>query len=278
MKLKGIQFFFLLFLAACNLEKEIDLQLPEYENQFIVECYLEPGQPFTLLLSRSASYFDPFPTTTNEFLENILEDDAEVTITHNDITYTLKNQLVFNPFTRKVFNYFSEEKVPVDYESDFELYIRTKDGKIISAETRILPVIPIDSVVVQFAESDTLARVLTYFTDVPQQKNYFRRMLHLSSLDSIPEQDFATDDRFVEDLVVFGTAYDYAEGDTIINTLYHIDQAYYEFLLSVAIAVNANGNPFGQPSPVISNLQGDADALGIFTGLSYDRVVTIIRR
>jgi hypothetical protein len=278
MKLKGIQFFFLLFLAACNLEKEIDLQLPEYENQFIVECYLEPGQPFTLLLSRSASYFDPFPTTTNEFLENILEDDAEVTITHNDITYTLKNQLVFNPFTRKVFNYFSEEKVPVDYESDFELYIRTKDGKIITAETRILPVIPIDSVVVQFAETDTLARVLTYFTDVPQQKNYFRRMLHLSSLDSIPEQDFATDDRFVEDLVVFGTAYDYAEGDTIINTLYHIDQAYYEFLLSVAIAVNANGNPFGQPSPVISNLQGDADALGIFTGLSYDRVVTIIRR
>jgi hypothetical protein len=130
---------------------------------------------------------------------------------------------------------------------------------------------------VQFNDTDTLARVLTYLTDLPNEDNYFRRMLHEGSLDSLPRQDFTTDDRVVEDVVVFGTNYDFEIGDTVINTIYHIDKAYYDFLESVQIAVDGNFNPFGQPSPIISNLEGSANAIGIFTGLSYDRKATIIQ-
>lgn len=273
------------FFFSCNLEQEIDLELPTYDSQPIVECYLEPGQPFSLALSRSAAYFDPFPSINNfEFLETILISGAEVTITHNGKVYELENRLYFNTFTNKFFNYYLNVPVPQDFDQDFELSITLSDGSTIQAKTRMLPAIPIDSVVVELPdpatreEADTLYRALTYFTDPPSDRNYIRRMLHTNSLDSIPDQDFVTDDRFVEDLVVFGSGYDFAVGDTVINTIYHIDETYFNFLQSLFIARDSNGNPFAQPSPIISDLTGTANAIGIFTFLSFDRVTTIIKK
>jgi hypothetical protein len=271
-------FILVVMLAACNLEKEIDIELPNYESKIFVECYLEPGQPFTLLMTRTSPYFAPFPPLDAQFLDQLLVDSAEVSIRHKGVTYILRNQLLLVNRTRKLYNYKSDELVPFSYDDDFELFISTKEGTTITAITKILKPVPLDSIVVNFAENDTLARVLTYFTDIPNQSNFYRRMLHQHSLDSIPEQDFATDDRFVEDVIVFGSGYRYTEGDTVFNTLFHIDKAYYDFFNSVQNANASNGNPFGQPSPIISNLGGTAGALGIFTGLSYERVRTIISR
>jgi hypothetical protein len=269
----------LIGLQSCNLENEIEIVLPEYNSRFSVECYLEPGNVFTLLLSKTAPYFEPFPTFDDQFLANILEDSATVVIRHNGQEYPLENRLIFNPFTGKLFNYINFTPIPEDYENNFELSITTKSGQTITATTRLLPKVPIDSVVVQFSPTDTLARVLTYFTDDLSTRNYYRRMLHFSSLDSVPRQDFALDDSFSDNAkFVFGTSYEFAEGDTVINTLFHIDKDYYDYFDSVQNAFFSNGNPFAQPSPINSNLRGTANAIGIFTGLSYDRVFTIVRR
>lgn len=266
-------------LSSCGLEKEIDLDLPAYDNKLVLECYLEPGQPMALLLTRASDYFSPFPKDLNGFVEGILEQGATVEIRHKGQTFQLKNQLTFNPVTQRVFNYSAQNLVPEDYQSPFELYITTADGKTIAATTQLLPVVPIDSVVVQYQENDTLARVLTYFTDDRNQTNYYRRVLHHSSFrDSIPDQDFVVDDRLADNGVfVFGTGYDFAPGDTVFTSLFHINRVYYNFLESLTNAVSSNGNPFGQPSPIISDLQGTAGAIGIFTGLSYDRQRVIIK-
>ena len=104
-------------------------------------------------------------------------------------------------------------------------------------------------------------------------------MYHINSLDSIPDQDFTTNDDFVDDRkIVFGSGYDLKEGDTIYNTIFHIDRAYFEFWESTFNAFSSNGNPFGQPSGIVSNVKGDANAIGIFTGLSYDRVMTVVKK
>lgn len=264
--------------TACNLEKEIEIDLPDYESRPVVECYLEPGQPFALSLSRSASYFDTFPSLDFSFLQKVLISDAKVSINYNGKTYELKNQFFLNPTTQKVYNYFNSEFVPTDFDNNFDLKITLADGKTIEATTRLLQKIPIDSIVVQFEEDDTLSRVLTYLTDVPNQANYYRRMLHESSLDSIADQDFIFDDRIVEDALVFGTGYDFAVGDTVISTIFHINKDYYNFLESVFNARDSNGNPFGSPNPIISNVRGTAGAIGIFTGVSYDREIVIVKR
>jgi len=272
----GLVVLFLLSWWACNLEQEVDIDLPPYNEQLVVECYLVPDQPFAALLTRSASYFEPFPTENDQFLENILVSNANVSISHKGNTYQLRNRLVYNSFQERVFNYVADERVPMDLESDFELRIETQDGQLITATTRLLPVVPIDSLVVEFNDTDTLARVLTYFTDDPEQENYYRRIF--SAGDTI-EQDFVVDDRFVDSSkVVFGTAYDYAVGDTVQSLLYHIDEDYFLFQNSILNALTANGNPFVQPSTIISNLEGETEAIGIFTGISVARRQRIIRQ
>lgn len=277
--MKNILFFVLVAfsMVACNLEKEVKIDLPVYEPQYAVECYLEPGKPFSLLLTNTAGYFDTVPQDLLGYFAGLLVDSAQVEITCNGVTYSLANQLFVDLNSKRVYNYSLPTAVPMDYDHDFELSILTKDGKTITATTRLLPVVPIDSITVEFSETDTLARALTYFTDDMGTTDYYRRMLNTPTLDSVPRQDFTTDDRlFDTPKVAFGTGYSWANGDTLINTLFHIDKAYYDYLESVNNAISSNGNPFGQPSPIKSNLKGSARAIGIFTGLSYDRDTTII--
>lgn len=265
--------------SACNLTKDVEIDLPEYDRQPVVECYLEPGKPFRLLMTRSYAFFDTLGLSSN-FLQNTLLEGALVTISYNGQTDTLKNQLSleFNP--AKFYNYVGQNMVPATPGTEFALNIRLADGGEISANTTMLPKVPIDSVVVEFkSPTDTLARMLTYITDDRNQENFYRRLLNYNSLDSIPDQDFIVTDRFSETaLIAFGTGYELTEGDTVYNSIFHITKDYYNFVESVQLAVSGNLNPFAQPSPIQSNVHGSANPVGVFTPLVYDRVMTIVHR
>lgn len=268
-------------LIACNLEQEIELDLPAYEERVVVEGYLDAGQPYRLLLTRSSSYFSPFPTDLQETFSQLLVNDAQVRIRYQGETIELQNLPTIDPETNKVYNYISDQIVPFDTINPFELEILLDDGRTIESQSRFLPVIPIDSIVTQFREETNSevdsARVLTYFNDRPGQANFFRRTLYVQRQGVLEElQNFTADDRFVEDVIVFGTAYEFAPGDTILNRLYHIEEPYYRFLTSLEAAAASNGNPFGQPSPIVPAVGGTADAIGIFTCLSYAEEVTIV--
>ncbi len=267
------------FLTSCNLTKDVEIDLPEYNRQPVVECYLEPGKPFRMLMTRSYAFFDTLGLSSN-FIQNALLEGALVTISYNGQTDTLKNQLsiVTNPI--KIYNYVGENLVPGTPGTVFDLNIRLADGGEITSSTTMLPIVPMDSIVVEFSpEGGPLARILTYVTDDRNQENFYRRMLSLGSLDSFPDQDFIVTDRFSQTaLVVFGTGYDFEIGDTLINTFFHITPDYYDFKESVDLAVFGNLNPFAQPSPIKSNVRGSANPLGIFTPLVYDRDTSIISR
>jgi len=276
--------FTIMLFAACNLQNEVELELPSYTPQPVLECYLEPGVQFNLLLTKSFEFFAPFDTSDGQFLENVIETGAEITIRFDGKEVVLQEGFIFNPFTQKVSNYWSNEIVPEDYENEFELEARLSDGTTITGKTFIPIPIALDSVVIEFesdAPEDTLARALTYFTDPdPTVENRFRRQFHWNNLiDSIPEQDFIASDQFSDDgRIVFGTGFDYPVGDTVFNTIFNLNRDYSDFLESVIISVQSNGNPFGQPSGIDSNLSGTANPLGIFTGLSFARDITIIEK
>ena len=270
----------LLLLAACNLTKDVDIDLPDYERQPVVECFLEPGQPFRLLLTQSYGFFDPFGLDSN-FIQKTLLDGATVTISYDGHTDTLTNGLFFTFVAPiKIFNYQSSQLVPATPGIDYTLNIRLPDGNTITGRTIMLPRVPIDSVLVEFSpDIDTLARVLTYISDDRTTPNYYRRLLNYGSLDSFPEQDFLVDDRIITTpLIAFGTGYELTRGDTAFNTIFHITKDYYDYYESVQLAVFGNVNPFAQPSPIRSNVSGLGNPLGIFTCLVYDRDTTIIER
>jgi hypothetical protein len=261
-------------ISACGLEKEIEITLPDYDAQPVVECYLEPGQPFRLLLTQSAFFFDPF-TLDNplETFAQLLLSGAEVQIRYLDQTIVLPNRLILDPSSGKVYNYQSDNIVPSLLDTPFELYIELADGTTIESNTLILDKIPFDSIVVE-KNIQNKARILTYFTDPPEQRNYYRRMLHFGSLDSL-SQDFTTDDTFADDQLVFGTAFEYGPGDTLINTLVHMSKEYFDYYNSIVNSANLGG-PFIQPGELSVNVKGTANALGIFTGLVYARDTLVI--
>ncbi|MEM6697777.1 MAG: DUF4249 domain-containing protein [Bacteroidota bacterium] len=278
--MKNISYIIALFFffSACNLTQEVEIELPDYDNQIMVESYLVPGQPFTLLLTQSFSYFAPIPTNNEEYIEQLFVPDAEVIIRYDGKEVQLQNELSFNPFTGKLFNYAAGILVPEDFDSEFQLEITTADGEVITASTVIPEIIPIDSVVVQFDERDSLARALTYWTDMPNKTNYYRRLFAEGSRDSL-EIDFILDDELTDNgLLLAGTNYDFEVGDTIFNTIYHTTEEYFTFMNSVFNAEAANGNPFAQPSSILSNVEGEENPLGIFTGLTFDERRTIIEK
>lgn len=275
----AILFASLVLLGACNLSKDVEIDLPGYDRQPVVECYLEPGKPFRLLMTRSYAFFDTLGLSSN-FLQNALLDGALVTISYNGQTDTLANQFTIVPNPLKIFNYVGQNLVPAEPGTAFSLFIRLADGGEIRSTTQMVSFVPIDSVVVSFlSDTDSLARILTYITDDQSQQNFYRRMLHYGSLDSVPEQDFIVNDRFTETaLVAFGTGYELKEGDTVFNTIFHLSSDYYDFKESVDLAVSGLLNPFAQPSPIKGNVSGSANPVGIFAPLVYDRDTTIITR
>ncbi|MBK8443344.1 MAG: DUF4249 domain-containing protein [Sphingobacteriales bacterium] len=261
--------------AACNMSKEIEVDLPEYEPQAVVECYLEAGQPYRMALTKSSGYFDEVNDTA---LLSILIHGALVLITHANGTDTLQEAAggVFVENGR-LFNYISSKTVPTLYNSDFSLKIITADNKEISAVTRLLPPVPIDSLTTKWSTSnDTLALVLTHITDPADTDNYYRRQFFFGSRDSV-QQDFFPDDRIVgeNNQLVFGSGYDFTEGDTALAVLWHINKEYADYAQSTQTAIASNGNPFASPGSILSNIQG---GIGIFTGVSRDEKSVIIHK
>ncbi len=265
--LKLFLFTGLLGILSCDLEKEITVDLPAYEPQLVVECYLQVGQPYRLLLTESSAYFEP-PALP-------LVDDATVVIKHNGISHTLENGLILDQETSSVYNY-SLNISPMAFNEVYELKITDRNGEQLTAQTLILDTIPIKELELLDREIDDQFSLLTRVAD-PPASNFYRRTLHLGEniIDGFLEQDFATNDDFIgeDSELVFGSGFEYESGDTLIAGIYHINEAYYNYLESIETAINSNGNPFVQPEAIRSNIKG---GIGIFTGFSLDQKMVVI--
>lgn len=263
MQIKYIIFSLLAILViACNLEKNIALDLPAYERELMVEMLLEPGKPYRALVLESASYFD-------ELSDDLpLITDATVIVTYQGIPDTLA--LGFFTVGEKFYNYGSSTIVPTDFDSEYTLTITDNEGRALTGKTKVMPPIEIDSFRYEPA-TDTSVFLLTRSKDDPNVANFYRRTYHRTAVlgDSL-KLDFAVDDDILDDNgdLVLGGPPVFKPGDTAIVTFYHITEAYYKYLETREESEEANGNPFVVPGVLLSNVEG---GIGIFTGFSWTR-------
>jgi hypothetical protein len=288
-----LSFLSILAFTSCDsLERDINLNLPEPERILTVECYLEAGQPYRVLV-----------TETKGFFENLnacpLVKGATVIIRHNGVADTLDESIYFSPNCpadslfgfipffnadrTRFYNYGSNRVCPLDFDNDFELeVIDANGGRQAIASTRFLRPVQIDSMNLSYKNG--LASVLVSAFDEVSTVDFYRVMLHKNSLTieeglfqlaNDPEFDVTIDDArfFNGGKVAFGTGYDYEPGDTLIATFYHIEKNYHDFLETVADAESANFSPFAQPNRILTNVIGGQ---GIFTTLSYGRDSIIV--
>ena len=279
------QFLFLVVsgvaLTSC-FQKQININLPPFKSQLVVEGYLEKGKPFQVAVSQTSNFFAA-PDLNAVFLQK-----AKVILSYNNVVDTL----VFNPFPDikhlKWFNYQLKNKDTVPLTAGTVYYLKVIDstGRIVTAQTTWRDSVKIDSVKqiitqISSVKFDTTMRV--YFKDPAATQDFYRFVaVNHTRNDSVRVDNYVSDNFFngqVYSLSAGGTGRrgdagyrNYSRGDTCDITLYHIDNEYYTFLSTSQQADNANGNPFASPGVITSNISGGT---GIFTALpqSYRRVV-----
>jgi hypothetical protein len=255
-------------LISCgNFEKEVEVELPEFHSQLVVEAYITRNEKVMVSVMETKDYFSP-PTLP-------FVNDATVMLTHGNNTYKLKLNLSPDVVNLKYFNYMlsgPEDTLRLKEGDVIQLQVSDPKGRMVKAETRWVNPVPLDSVTHKYNDENK-ALLLAHYKD-PVGKNYYRfraRKLHDSDI-FIPDY-FADDNIFEGQKSSFGTGYDYEKGDTVEITLYSINKDYYDFLSTANAASSANGNPFAQPAAIKSNVQGGT---GIFTVLPFGRVFYIL--
>lgn len=252
---------------SCSLEKDIDMHFPSIQKKLVVECYLQPGEPFRLSLSENINIYEISP----EFMVN----DAEVFISFLDKRIQLYHEMEVDSIHIKFSNFKSDEKVPFLYHTDFLLEIIDSQGRKVSATTQILPPVSIESIEYKFNRFSR-AYLKCNFMDDPSRQNFYRVTINQSHpLKNNKHFELINDDLFNGQEMSIITKNIFYPNDTIFITLSHIGQDHYDFRSSVSEALIGNGNPFEAPSKVKSNIQGGT---GIFTGLSFDRKRVIVPR
>jgi hypothetical protein len=273
---KIIIFIYIISLfISCRPGKTIEVNLPKHEPQLVVEGYLEPGLPKTVVIQESSGYFDA------PILKVI--PDALVTLTHNGQIDTL----TYFPIQLGNFQlgvYTSPELVPQEYQNTWTLNVTAKlsNGRIATATatTRILPPIPVETTEHVFNyEKENRAYITGYYTDPGNEENFYRIIMINPSTSIYPlppgqtYRDSIVDYILTDDLIngsriPFGSPPWFEPGEEVKIKLISIDQPYYKYLESLTNAIAGNGSPFVEPFNVKGNIQGTGVA-GIFTGLSY---------
>ncbi|MEM9981867.1 MAG: DUF4249 domain-containing protein [Bacteroidota bacterium] len=266
----------LFYLSACDLEREIDIDLPETEVELVVECYLEDGQPYRLALSQTVSFLEPpgVPDVPN----------AEVTITINGETIVLEYDPILDEATNKIYNYRSRDDQVVDANDVGPYFLRIFDRdteKLITAQTSFLPVVPFEEVSWEFEDinqeikdDSALALVLIRHFEAPDVDNYYRLLI------SDQNEEVAVDFNYqgllaTDNEVTLSTIYQFKNEDTLRLSLYHFDERAFDYFNSVEDAADVNGNPFAQPVPIQSGVEG---GLGVFAALAFDRRTIVIQK
>ncbi|WP_347158537.1 DUF4249 domain-containing protein [Pontibacter chitinilyticus] len=256
----------LALLYSCDMQQDVEVDLPSYTPQLVVECYLEPGKPMRMTVLESSSYFEaPQPGIVA---------DAKVHIMHQGHTSELLYKPTYDEQTGRLYTHVSSDIMEGKPGDVYYLEVTDDLGRKVTGTTTILPQVPIDTIEWNFNDKDE-AYLYTSFQDNAVTEDYYRYFVHQDSLHTDPKQISLVSDKLTNgNRTVFNSAYNYGWGDVLIVTLFHVEKQYYDYLLSTSNARNANGNPFAQPAQIKSSVQG---GIGIFTNLAFDRKVVIVQ-
>jgi Domain of unknown function (DUF4249) len=295
--MKYFKYLFLLGLVAC--QKNVDPELPPFEELLVVDASIFENEVAIVKLSKSFDYFGSFDSTT--VLNKVIKfNEAKVTISDGEKT----EELVFAPIV------FGNRIVDIGYTSNpFSANgIRGKAGrtytlkieynnKTYEAVSTILPKASLDSawfdfkkvgekneqlgyMKVKFFEQNPAgdcyrsfakritkdSAFITFFNSVFDDKFFNGKSFELNYTRPIPQNSNREEDN------------DYRRrhfdlNDTVVLKFCKIGRVEYEFYNSVTDNISANGNPFSTAYNIKSNISNNG--IGVFCayGCRLDTIV-----
>ncbi len=279
-----------IFILLTSCEKEISIDLPQYETKVVIEGSIETGEFAVVTITKSTDYFQVYDSATiaNMFVRNAL--------------VTVSNQ--FGSIDTLTFAFDITQPLPFVYKGStiigqeggiYTLKVQV-DNKTYTTSTSILPAVTIDSLFFVEQNMDEHKGIIRMkFTDPLGARNYYRLFSKVLGKDSsyTPVWGGATfDDKLIDGISYFADIYRgdksnlmqenthgdprlsrfFGIGDTVVVKMSSIDYYTYKFWYSAEMEMNSGGNPFTTPSPINSNIP---NALGIWGGYGvfYDTII-----
>lgn len=255
--------------AFASCDKVIEVKLPPYEPELVLEMYLEEGEPMRCLLIESLPYTD---TAINKPVNDavVIFSDG----TRNDTMASMINQ---DKKSGRYFNYFNPKLLMADLDKIYTLTVTTKTKKVSAKTSFSQRKIMIDSTIVRESvnEADSFS-VGLIISDPADRDNYYRFLIgkNINYFGADPTDFRVSDVSFNGKPFSFFSDPNFARNDTVTIKIYSLNKDHYEYLESIGNARRSNFNPFSQPSRIKSNVMG---GLGIFTSILYSEKKVIIR-
>jgi hypothetical protein len=304
--MKQLLYILILGAAFSSCTKEVEIDIPGYEEKLVIDGRIETGQPPIVFLSKSKEVYSP--TDIEAFLNGFVS-GASVTVSNGNSTVVL-DEICSGSLPPEIQELASEMLgFPVNQIQNYNICAYTTldqsvwgeigktytltvthEGNTYEGETTILtPTVPVNTF--WQAEDDTPNHGFSWMTladPAGQFDAYFweANLIGQANGDTtdtgfLPTFSPVFDDEFFDGLTFefwyenpFATGpslpeeehWLYAQGDTVIIKLSKIDRNVFEFYEKKYVQLQTAGNPFATPTNIPTNLSNGA--LGIWAGFS----------
>ncbi len=279
------------FLSSC--QKEIEVDIPDYDRKIVIEGRIENGSPAMVIVSRSVPYFGhiDFQTLKND----VFITDAVVTVSCDGVSEQLRLQ--YCPDSPVYIAYVGDTITGIKGEPGKRYDLRVEIGDTVyTSSTTIVEPFHLDSVWLAFAnEQDTTptTRIQLHDNETTHDYYMFQLKVHGKRLHDrlwVTSFPVAFDDATFNGQTVNyeilranpsslfeSTMTDeekdefyrvtYRKGDTIYMKTSLIDYDGFQYWSAMTYAISVGQNPFMSPAPVPCNIKGE-NVIGNWCGFA----------
>ncbi len=282
-------------LLFCGCQKEIEVDIPDYERKIVIEGRIENGSPAMVIVSRSVPYFDHIDLQT--LMNDVFIKDAVVTVSCDGVSEQLRLMPWLDSpiYFAYVGDTTSASCIKGEPGKRYDLRVEIGD-KVYTSSTTICQPISLDSVWLAFVnEQDTTPTTRIQLTDRVETHDYymFQLKVHGKRLHDrlwVTSFPVAFDDATFNGQTVNyeilranpsslfeSTMTDeekdefyrvtYRKGDTIYMKTSLIDYDGFQYWSAMTYAISIGQNPFMSPAPVPCNIKGE-NVIGNWCGFA----------
>ena len=271
-------------------QKEIEVDIPDYERKIVIEGRIENGSPAMVIVSRSVDYFAPLNLET--LMNDVFIKNAVVTVSCDGVSEQLQFTLCEDS---PVYLAYVGRNIIGEPGKRYDLRVEIGD-KVYTSSTTIVEPFHLDSVWLAFAnEQDTTPTTRIQLTDNPATHDYymFQLKIHGKRLHDrlwVTSFPVAFDDATFSGQTVNyeilranpsslfeSTMTDeekdefyrmtYRKGDTVYMKTSLLDYESYLYWSAMTYELSVGQNPFMSPAPVPCNIKGE-NVIGNWCGFA----------
>lgn len=261
----------LLFLSAGCIPDNLGIEVAEAESKLVISSQVIPGNTMVVIVSRSFSALEGNDSLSTDLLDDILVEDAQVTITWET------GSTLLTPLEDAAGIYISEEVLPEEARMLRLDVLDLSTGQEVYAETELLPAIQLDSI--SFTEviedNDTTQSIYYRFEDPEETENWYvinvfdaqefiedyteNPLAILDGNAGVVFETLITDQTLSSNLFEDEeTLFDITESETLSFFFANISEGYFRFLdaqrRSGGIISSAASEPVNFPTNVVGGL------------------------